>query len=401
MEAYIAEWLNLAVRWIHLITGIAWIGSSFYFVWLDNHLEAAKPGDDPRLHGQLWSVHGGGFYNNRKFLRGPGFIPEPLHWFKYEAYFTWLSGISLLAIVYYWGASTFLIDPAVAGLEPWQAIGIGIGSLLLGWIIYDLLCHTKLAESGIDFLIIGVPLLILVAFGLSQVFSGRGAFIHMGALIGTMMVGNVFFVIIPGQKKMVAAIARGEEPDPLPGIRGKQRSMHNNYLTLPVLFIMISNHYPMTYSTPWNWAVLGGILIAGMLVRHFFNQRAKGKADKSLLLAALAIFLLIAGLLYPRGNAGLPPLPEVAAEKVTFEAVQGIITQRCTACHAARPSQSGMASPPAGVRLETADNIRRWASRVHEQAVIRRTMPQGNITGMTDEERAVLKQWFAAGAKAE
>jgi len=401
MEAYIADWLNMLVRWVHMITGIAWIGSSFYFVWLDNHLEAPAEGEDPRLHGQLWSVHGGGFYNSRKFLKGPGFIPGTLHWFKYEAYFTWLSGISLLAIVYYWGASTFLIDPAVADLSPWQAIGLGVGSLVLGWLVYDGMCRTKLADSGFDFMVIGVPLLILVAYGLSQVFSGRGAFIHTGAVIGTIMVANVFFVIIPGQRKMVAAIARGEEPDPIYGIRGKQRSVHNNYLTLPVLFIMISNHYPMTYGHPLNWAILGAIIIAGMLIRHFFNLRHKGKIVWSLPLGGAAIFAALFAFLLPRGNAGLPPLPEVAVERATFETVHGIVTQRCTACHAAKPSQPGIAAAPAGVRLESSADIKRWASRVNEMAVIRRTMPQGNLTGMTDEERALLKAWFEGGAKTD
>ncbi|MFD2264900.1 urate hydroxylase PuuD [Lacibacterium aquatile] len=401
MEAYIADWLNMLVRWVHLITGIAWIGSSFYFVWLDNHLEPREENDDPRLHGQLWSVHGGGFYNSRKFLKGPGFIPGTLHWFKYEAYFTWLSGFSLLAIVYYWGASTFLIDPAIADLTPWQGIAISVGSLALGYIAYDLLCRTKLVESGMDFLAIGVPLLILVALGYSLVFSGRAAYLHTGALIGTIMVANVFFVIIPGQKKMVAAIARGEEPDPLPGIRGKQRSMHNNYLTLPVLFIMISNHFPMTYGHPHSWAILGAIIVAGMLIRHFFNLRHKGKIVWQLPVGGALIFAAIFAYLIPRENAGLPPLPQVAAERATFETIHGIMTQRCTACHAAKPTQAGIAGAPAGVRLESAADIKRWAGRINEMSVIRRTMPQGNITGMTDEERALVKAWFESGAKAD
>ncbi len=401
MDAYILDWLQMLVRWLHLITGIAWIGSSFYFVWLDNHLEVPPKDPNPRVYGEIWSVHGGGFYHNRKFLSGPGWIPEKLHWFKYEAYFTWLSGMGLLGLLYWAGASSFMIDPEVMPLEPWQAVGIGAGVLVLGWLIYEGLCRTSLVESGLDFAVIGLVVLGGLAYGLSQLLGGRAAFIHIGAMLGTCMVANVFFTIIPGQKKMVAAIAAGQEPDPRYGLRGKQRSVHNNYLTLPVLFIMISNHYPMTFSGRWNWAVLLVITVAGMLIRHFFNLRHKGIIRPALPLAGAALLAGLAVFLYPRPDRPAGPQIVIAPERVTFANVKAVLDNRCIACHAAVPSRTGVASAPAGVRLETPADIKRWASRVHEQAVVRRSMPQGNVTGMTEEERALLAAWFKAGAAVE
>ncbi len=398
LEAYLLDWAQMLVRWVHLITGIAWIGSSFYFVWLDNHLEVPPKDPNPRVYGEIWSVHGGGFYHNRKFMTGPGWIPERLHWFKYEAYFTWMSGMGLLALLYWAGASTFMVDPAVMVLEPWQAVAVGAAALLGGWLIYEGLCRTDLVQSGLDFAVIGLVLLGVMAFGLGQVLGGRAAFIHIGAMIGTCMVGNVFFVIIPGQKKMVAAIAQGQEPDPIYGLRGKQRSVHNNYLTLPVLFIMISNHYPMTYSGAWNWAVLMVITVAGMLIRHFFNLKHKGIIKPWLPLTGAALLAGVAVFLYPRPHAPKGPAIVIAPERVTFANVQEIINNRCVSCHAATPSRAAFVTAPAGIKLEDAGDIKRWAGRIHEQAVIRRSMPQGNVTAITEEERALLGAWYAAGA---
>ena len=398
LEAYLLDWAQMLVRWLHLITGIAWIGSSFYFVWLDNHLEVPPKDPNPRVYGEIWSVHGGGFYHNRKFMTGPGWIPEKLHWFKYEAYFTWMSGMGLLALLYWAGASTFMVGPAVMPLEPWQAVAIGAGALLGGWLIYEGLCRTELVKSGMDFAVIGLALLGLIAFGLSQLLGGRAAFIHIGAMIGTCMVGNVFFVIIPGQKKMVAAIAQGQEPDPIYGLRGKQRSVHNNYLTLPVLFIMISNHYPMTYSGAWNWAVLMVITFAGMLIRHFFNLKHKGIIKPWLPLTGAALLAGVALFLYPRPQAPKGPAIVIAPERVTFANVQEIINNRCVSCHAATPSRGNFVTAPAGIKLEDPADVKRWAGRIHEQAVVRRSMPQGNVTAITEEERALLGAWYLAGA---
>ena len=398
LEAYLLDWAQMLVRWLHLITGIAWIGSSFYFVWLDNHLEVPPKDPNPRVYGEIWSVHGGGFYHNRKFMTGPGWIPEKLHWFKYEAYFTWMSGMGLLALLYWAGASTFMVDPAVMVLEPWQAVAIGAAALLGGWLIYEGLCRTELVKSGMDFAVIGLVLLGAIAFCLSQLLGGRAAFIHIGAMIGTCMVGNVFFVIIPGQKKMVAAIAEGQEPDPIYGLRGKQRSVHNNYLTLPVLFIMISNHYPMTYSGAWNWAVLMVITVAGMLIRHFFNLKHKGIIKPWLPVTGAALLAGVAVFLYPRPQAPKGPAIVIAPELVTFANVQEIINNRCVSCHAATPSRGNFVTAPAGIKLEDAGDIKRWAGRIHEQAVVRRSMPQGNVTAITEEERALLGAWYRAGA---
>jgi len=281
VEAYISDWLNLLVRWLHMIAGIAWIGSSFYFVWLDNHLQPPKQeaDRDRGVGGELWSVHGGGFYHAQKYRVAPAVLPETLHWFKWEAYTTWLSGIFLTALIYWYGAGIYLIDPTVADLSPWQAVTIAVGFIGGGWVIYDLLCKSALAR---DARLFGLVLLLgcsLLAWGLCQLFSGRGAYLHFGAVLGTIMVANVFFVIIPGQRRMVAAAGRGEAPDPEHGIRGKQRSVHNTYFTLPVLFTMISNHFAMTYNHPYNWAILVAISLAGALVRVYFVARHSGRAS--------------------------------------------------------------------------------------------------------------------------
>ncbi|MGB5490576.1 MAG: urate hydroxylase PuuD, partial [Woeseiaceae bacterium] len=254
MEAYIADWLNLLLRWLHLITGVAWIGASFYFVWLDNHLEAPKDSrdDEKGVGGELWSVHGGGFYHAQKYRVAPAQLPERLHWFKWEAYSTWLSGMALLALVYWYGAEIYLIDPSIAELSSVWAVAIAITYIVGGWVVYDLLCKSPLARDDRVFGAVLLLLVALLAWSLCQLFSGRGAYIHFGAVLGTIMVANVAMVIIPGQRKMVEAAGRGEAPDPAPGIKAKQRSVHNTYFTLPVLFVMISNHYAMTYGHDYN-----------------------------------------------------------------------------------------------------------------------------------------------------
>lgn len=394
MSAYIVDWLNLLIRWLHVITGIAWIGSSFYFVWLDTHLQTPPPEKVRKgIGGDLWAVHGGGFYEIQKYKVAPEKLPETLHWFKWEAYFTWISGFLLLNVLYYVNASAYLIDKSVADISPAEAIAIGIGTLVLGWLVYDTMCRL-FKDNDRLLAVLGCVLLIAAAYGLTHVFSGRGAYIHVGALIGTIMAANVFFVIIPGQKGMVKAKEEGREPDPMLGIRGKQRSMHNNYLTLPLVFLMISNHYPMTYGARYNWLVLAVFIFAGMLIRHFFNLRNKGKIVPAVPAAALVLLAALAFAIAPR-QAAMPEAHATAAQSVSFDQVHAIIQQRCEVCHSAHPTQPGFATAPQGIKFDTPDEIKSLAGRIHEQAVVAKTMPLGNLTGMTEDERRQIGAWYA------
>src|SRR5438034_3651092 len=332
MEAYVIDWLNLLLRWLHFIAGIAWIGASFYFVMLDHSLTPPKKGEDAKrgVFGELWAVHGGGFYVSQKFLTGPKGEPlsENLHWSKWEAYTTWLSGMGLLAVIYWWGASSYLIDASGRWLAPAVAVAISIAFLAGGWIVYDTLCRVLEKNEN---LLVGLLFVFVMAaaWALFNIFSARAAFIHVGAMIGTIMVANVFFHIIPGQKKMVADIRAGREPDPKPGIIGKQRSVHNTYFTLPVLFTMISNHYPMTYSHPYGWLVLGVIMLAGVLIRQFFVLRHKGRT--MWLLPTLAVLLLIGVAI---ALAPAPVAPATKSAGVTFAQLKTVLDARCVACHA-------------------------------------------------------------------
>ena len=393
MEAYITDWLNMLVRWLHMIAGIAWIGASFYFVWLDNHLQPPRDAadSDKGVGGELWSVHGGGFYHAQKYRVAPPALPETLHWFKWEAYTTWLSGMFLLVLVYWLGAEVYLIDPAVAQLSPLAAVGISLAFIVAGWVVYDGLCRSPLVRNGPLFAGILLVLAALLAWGLCQVFGGRGAYIHFGAVLGTIMVANVFFVIIPGQRQMVAAAERGEAPDPQPGIRGKQRSVHNTYFTLPVLFTMISNHFAMTYNHAFNWAILIAISLAGALVRVYFVARHSGRASPLPIVAAAVLLLIVVVAIAPRTTAA-------TAGTVDFNAVREVVHQRCTTCHATSPEYPGFQAAPAGVVLETDQQIAAEALRIHNQTVVTRVMPIGNLTGITEEERALLDRWYRAGA---
>ena len=400
--AYGTEWLNLIVRWLHLITGIAWIGASFYFVWLDNTIRPPKPGSDlasKGVSGELWAVHGGGFYNPQKYLVAPKELPEELHWFKWEAYSTWLSGFAMLFIVYYFNASAMMIDKSVADLSSWQAIGIGLGTLLVGWTVYDLLCRSPLGKRDGLLGIVMFVFIVAVAFVLSKLLSGRAAYIHVGAMMGTMMVGNVLMLIIPGQRKLVEAMKQGKSPDPIHGQKGKQRSVHNNYFTLPVLFIMISNHYAMTYNHAYNWLVLAVIMAAGVSIRHFFNLRHKGITNWAYPAVGVVLLLAVAIAIAPKPPAAqtVATGPDAAASQ--FAKVQSIISQRCATCHAAAPTQPGFATAPAGIRLDTAELIHQNAVKVNMQAVQLKAMPIGNLTQMTEDERAVIGAWFQAGAR--
>ncbi|HAT29335.1 MAG TPA: hypothetical protein DCW29_00330 [Janthinobacterium sp.] len=395
---YALEWANLVVRWLHVIAGIAWIGASFYFVWLDNSIRPPAPGSElarKGVSGELWAVHGGGFYNPQKYLVAPAELPRDLHWFKWEAYSTWLSGIALLTIAYYFNAQAMMIDKTVADLSSWQAVGVGVGALLLGWTVYDGLCRSPLAKHELSFGVAVFALLVGAAYGLTHLLSGRAAYIHVGAMIGTIMVGNVLMLIIPGQRKMVDAMAAGKLPDPKHGMRAKQRSVHNNYFTLPVLFIMISNHYAMTYRNDHAWLVLGGIMAAGVFIRHFFNLRHKGRTVWAYPAAGVALLLAVAVAIAPA-----PPAAHAAVDPATqFARVQSVIGQRCAVCHSAHPSQPGFATAPAGIMLDNADLIRQHAAQVYKQAVQLKAMPIGNMTNMTESERALLGAWFETGAK--
>ncbi len=396
---YGLEWLNLLVRWLHVITGIAWIGASFYFVWLDNTIRPPAPGSElanKGVSGELWAVHGGGFYNPQKYLVAPAELPTDLHWFKWEAYSTWLSGFALLTIVYYFNAQAMMVDRSVADLTSWQAVGIGLASLVIGWTVYDLLCRSKLGQHDLAFGAVTFALLVGAAYVLTHLLSGRAAYIHIGAMIGTIMVANVLMLIIPGQRKMVAAMQAGLTPDPVHGLKAKQRSVHNNYFTLPVLFIMISNHYAMTYRNEHAWAVLAVIMAAGVLIRHFFNLRHKGRIEWKYPAAGVALLLALAVALAPKAPAAAAPGADPAAR---FAQVRAIIGQRCVACHASHPTQPGFATAPAGVMLDDPHAIAQNAGRIYQQAVQLKAMPLANLTNMTDAERAQVAAWFEAGAK--
>ena len=392
VEAYASDWLQLIIRWVHLITGIAWIGASFYFVWLDNSL---RPPQDPTdvdqgVGGELWAVHGGGFYVVRKFRVAPERLPARLHWFKWEAYWTWISGFALLVVMYYLNARVYLIDRSVAEIEPLQAVGISVAMLAVGWLFYDQLCKRVGLEHEAWIAGAMVVFVALVAWALSHWLSGRAVYIQIGAMLGTIMVANVAQVIIPSQRRMVAAKAQGVAPDPLDALLGKQRSVHNNYFTLPVLFTMISNHYPLTYGHPRGWAVLIVILLLAAYIRHFFNLRHRGRALWAIpLTAALGVAALA---------VAIAPAKPPAAAVVTFGEVQAIVAQRCAPCHAEKPTQEGFAVAPKDVKLDTPERIAAGAQKIYEQAVATQAMPIGNLTGMTDAERRAIAAWVAAGA---
>ena len=389
MQAYLLDWLNLGLRWLHFIAGVAWIGASFYFVMLDSSLRRpAREQDAARgVSGELWAVHGGGVYQSQKFLLGPVGEPlsEHLHWSKWEAYTTWLSGMGLLVVIYWFGARTYLVDSQVMALSNGAAIAISAAVIAGGWLVYDLLCRIlKQRESLLAALLFAF--VSAVAWGLFQLFAARAAFLHTGAMMGSIMAANVFFHIIPGQKRMVAQIRAGETPDSEPGIIGKQRSVHNTYFTLPVLFVMISNHYPMTYSHQHGWLVLILMMLAGVLIRQFFVLRHSGRAHPALPAIAVVLLLSLVWYLSPR------PVDNIAA--VSDMQAATIVQQRCVACHAAQPTQPGFAEAPLGLVLETPEQILANADRI-ALTVQSKYMPIGNLTGMTDPERELIAAWHA------
>jgi uncharacterized membrane protein len=392
---YTTDWLDLVFRWFHVTAAIVWIGTSFYFVALDNHLHEPERADDrdEGVGGESWEIHGGGFYRIHKFRVAPPHLPKPLHWYKWEAYWTWLSGFALFCVLYYAEARLRLIDPSVADLKPWQAILISIGLLVAGWLVYDLVCRLLGGRP----LLLAASILGLVtatAYGVEQLYQPRAAYLQVGAMLGTIMAANVFFVIIPDHWELVRAKKAGRDPDPRPGIVGKQRSVHNNYLTLPVLFSMLAGHFTFTYSHDHAWAVLVALMAVGAAIRHYFNRRHAGETlwwipvGCALAVAAIAVWLR------PPGTA--PAQPGAAA--VPFARVQQVVAERCQPCHSLHPTYPGTKAAPTGIVFDTPEQIRARAALIQQLAVSSTVMPIGNATEMTQAERNLLGQWIGQGA---
>jgi len=392
MEAHLYMWLSLLLRWSHFIVGIAWIGASFYFNWLENHLQRQNQSEGTA--GDLWAVHGGGFYYLKKFAVTPGELPPTLHWFKWEAYATWISGMALLIVVFYWNAQTYMLNPAITGVTSSMAIGIGILSLLSSWIVYDVLCQSRLSRREWLLALFISAWFVLITWILTSWLSGRAAYIHVGAAIGTIMVANVFRVIIPGQKDLVNAVTENRQPDPAKGSKALQRSRHNNYLTLPVLFIMISSHYPATYGNTYNWLVLVVFSLLAVAIRHYFNIRHLPGFRAWPLIPAL---LLLTGLIIATAPEPQPaPKPGETTNAITTSQVFVIVQQRCLKCHSPVPDFPGFTSAPLGVELDNEQKLIQHAERVYQTVAIIRTMPLGNLTQITETERAQIAAWFEA-----
>lgn len=399
METALLDWMNLALRWAHVITGIAWIGSSFFFMWLDSNMREAET-PKTGVEGEVWMVHGGGFYEVNKFMVIPPAMPSTLHWFKWEAAFTGITGVLLLAVVYYLGSSAFLIDAGSADISHLEAVAIGVGVIVFGWLIYDGLFMSSFGrKNGEAAGGIAAFLLCCVAYWLTQILSSRGAYIHVGALIGIVMVLNVWVRIIPGQRRLIAAKMAGEVPEARLAKIAKQRSVHNNYLTLPIVFVMLSSHYPMTYGHSANWAVLIAISVSGALVRHWFNLRNEGRPHPWPLAGGAAVFLAVALFV---------SWPQITAEKIAApaggiapERVAAVVQARCVTCHSASPTFEGIDTAPKDVRFDTLAQVAAHAGDVRKTAVETDTMPLGNETGMTAAERQLLGAWIDAGAPLE
>ncbi len=391
MEAYLQDWMSLLLRWAHFITGVAWIGASFYFNWLENHLE--RQYSEGAIAGDLWAVHGGGFYYLQKYQVAPERLPAKLHWFKWEAYFTWITGFLLLFTAYYWNAGIFMVDSRVADLSSLQAVLIGLASLVLSWLFYDGLCRSPLARKQALTAVLIFAWFALLSWLLSQYLSGRAAFIHVGAAIGTIMVANVFFVIIPAQQDLVDAVKEQRKPDAQKGKNALTRSRHNNYFTLPVLFIMISNHYAGTYAHSANWLVLLVISVAGVGIRHWFNIRHQEKHSALVLLLALLILAALIVALRPQIEPG-PDSPDQAGFPSTAQ-VMPVLHARCVTCHAAEPDHAGFTAAPLGVLLDQEETVELQDLIIFNAVVVRQPMPLANATNMSDEERQLIARWYA------
>ena len=408
MATYLLDWAGLLVRWLHVIAGIAWIGASFYFVWLDNHLRPLSEagGSDPGITGELWAVHGGGFYRSRKYRVAPAVLPPTLHWFYWEAYTTWLSGFALLTLLYFIRADAYLIDPDVLPLTRPVAVSIALGVLVAGWLGYDALCRSPLGRRPAALAGALACFIAVLAWSLCHLFGGRGAFMLFGSALGTLMVANVLFVIIPGQRELVYAKQAGREPDAAPGLRGKQRSVHNTYFTLPVVFVMISNHYALTYGARYNWLVLIAMSVAGACIRAWFVARHKpqpggARAAAPACIGVLSLVAVIVALSpwnVDAGNAARSVAAAATAPQVTAdrEHVRHIIDARCVPCHASNPTQAGFNAPPNGLVFETMDQVSAHLTEVQQQLAAR-AMPLGNLTHMTDAERSAVLTWIGRG----
>lgn len=389
-EGHLMEWLNIVIRLMHITFGIAWIGASFYFVFLENALNRSKDVRE-ELAGNLWAVHGGGFYYLEKYKIAPAAIPKHLHWFKYEAYFTWISGFCLLFVVYYFNASALLIDKNVLDITPWQGIGIGVGSFVVAWILYDLLCKSALKRNGILFALTGFLIATAFAYFYSHVFSSRAAYIHFGAMLGSIMVANVFFVIIPAQKAMVKAAREGKPLDPSLGKNAGLRSLHNNYFTLPVLFVMISNHFPSTFGNEYPWLILTIITLGTAGVKHYLNLKEKGQLSVWVLPVSIVILLGAAFI-------SAPSTPGACNSDVSFAEVNMIIQKRCVSCHSAKPTDDIYTAAPNGVMYDTPEEIVKKKDLIMQRVVVTKTMPQNNKTNITEKERDILRCWISQGA---
>ena len=398
------DWSAFAIRWLHVVTAIAWIGSSFYFIALDLGLQKA-PGLPEGAHGEEWQVHGGGFYHITKYLVAPARMPEHLTWFKWESYATWLTGVAMLAVLYWAQSELFLIDPAKWALAPWQAILISAGSLVVGWVIYDFLCKSPLGGNPTTLMVLLFVLLVVMAWGYDQVFTGRAALLHLGAFTATIMTANVAMIIIPNQRIVVRDLKAGRKPDPKYGKIAKLRSTHNNYLTLPVVFLMLSNHYPLAFASRYNWLIAALVFLMGVTIRHFFNTRHARKAWPWWTWGVtVALFLACVWL----SSLGTQRLPEeerltTAQARLTadphFEQVRDIVLGRCSMCHAAEPSWDGIATAPRRIVLETDAQIARTAREIFVQSGLTDAMPPANVSFMEPEERAAIRAWFASGAR--
>jgi uncharacterized membrane protein len=397
MESYLLDWANLLLRWAHVITAIAWIGSSFYFVFLDSSLTPPQDEDlkQQGVSGELWAVHGGGFYHPVKFNVSPPKLPEHLHWFYWESYTTWLTGFALFTVSYIWSASTYLIDKSLMNWSPGAAVSVALSFLAVFWILYDAICqlfgHRRNGDAIVGALVL---VLVCVASWLAcHWFAGRAAFLLVGAMIATAMSANVFFWIIPGQKKVIAAIKAGKPVDPIHGQRGKQRSVHNTYFTLPVLFSMLSNHYSFTWSHPQNWLVLILMMFAGAAIRQFFVMRHGYKLGRNrhpfpYALVGVAVIAAVVAWLRPEPSVAAAAAPQAAG----YQDVQKVLEQRCYMCHGAQVQMKN-------VRLDTPAAVKQHAQAVYQQAVVTKLMPMNNSTGITEAERALIAQWFQEGAK--
>ncbi len=398
------DWVQIAARWVHVVVAIAWIGSSFYFIALDLGLQKV-PHLPPGATGEEWQVHGGGFYHIQKYMVAPARMPEHLTWFKWESYATWLSGFALLVLVYYLGAQFFLIDPEVMDLTVGQGIAISLASLAFGWIIYDLICKSRFGDEPVRLMLGLYVVLVAMAWFYVQVFSGRAAMLHLGAFTATVMSGNVFFIIMPNQRIVVADLIAGRKPDPKYGRIAKQRSTHNNYLTLPVIFLMLSNHYPLIFATEYNWVIASLVFLMGVTVRHWFNTRHARKGSPHWTWFATGVlFLAVAWLstapMRHRAEAAvMTPVDLIYASAAGFEDVTGIVQGRCAMCHAREPYYDGIAWAPKGVVLETPSDIAREARRIYVQSGLTHAMPPANLSYMEQTERDAIVRWFkGAGA---